>query len=120
MSVTPEFKQYLKQWIIYDNAIKKYNSHTKSLKDQKDTVEKELLFMIRQNNLQNIKINISDSKIIYNTTNTTPSLSYKFLEETLTEYLNDKEESVKICEFVKMKRETKKKINHSLKRITKI
>ena len=75
--------------------------------------------MIKQNNLQNIKINISDSKIVYNTTNTSPSLSYKFLEETLTEYLNDDEQSERICEFIKLKRESKKKVNHSLKRTNK-
>ena len=66
---------------------------------------------------KNIKLNVDNSKITLNTTYISPSLSYKFLEETLLEYFNDEIKTTEICEFIKRRRENNKKTNTSLKRI---
>lgn len=118
-NINEEFKSFLKNWVIYDNTIKKYNQHIKKLKDQKDILENELLFIIKKNNLEHLKVNIDNSKIICNNTSSLPSLSYKFLEESLNEYLQNKEESKNICSFIKKKRESNKKKSISLKRVYK-
>ena len=115
--ITPEFVAYIKKWILYDNALKKLNLQQKKLKENKELFENELLILIKQNRLENLTLNVDNSKISLNTSSTNPSLTYKFLEETFNEYFKDELESKKLSDFIKRKRENNKKINFSLKRV---
>lgn len=115
--LTPEFIAYMKKWVAYDNALKKINLQQKKLKENKELFENELLILIKQNRLENLTLNIDNSKISLNSSSTNPSLTYKFLEETFNEYFNDEVESKKLSNFIKRKRESNKKTNYSLKRV---
>lgn len=114
--LTPEFVSYIKKWVSYDNALKKLNLQQKKIKEHKDLYENELITLINRNRLQDIKLNLSDSKITYNTSFTSQPISNKFLEETLNEYFKDEYESKKLLDYIKRKRENNKKQNSSLKR----
>jgi hypothetical protein len=116
--LTPEFIAYMKKWVLYDNALKKLNLQQKKLKENKELFENELLVLIKQNSLENLTLNIDNSKISLNSSSTNPSLTYKFLEESFNEYFNDHVESKNLTNFIKRKRENNKKTNYSLKRIT--
>ena len=107
--ITPEFVAYIKKWILYDNALKKLNLQQKKLKENKELFENELLVLIKQNRLENLTLNVDNSKISLNTSSTNPSLTYKFLEETFNEYFKDELESKKLSDFIKRKRENNKK-----------
>ena len=132
--LTPEFVSYIKKWLAYDNALKKLSIQQKKLggsgrprrwrrcrgqlhpQENKDLYENEIISLIQSNRLQDIKLNLSDSKITYNTNFTSQPISNKFLEETLNEYFRDEYESKKLLQFIKRKRENNKKQNSSLKR----
>lgn len=114
--LTPEFVSYIKKWLAYDNALKKLSIQQKKLKENKDLYENEIISLIQNNRLQDIKLNLSDSKITYNTNFTSQPISNKFLEETLNEYFRDEYESKKLLQFIKRKRDNNKKQNSSLKR----
>ena len=116
--LTPEFIAYMKKWVLYDNALKKLNLQQKKLKENKELFENELLVLIKQNSLENLTLNIDNSKISLNSSSTNPSLTYKFLEESFNEYFNDHVESKNLTNFIKRKRKYNKKTNYSLKRIT--
>lgn len=107
----------IKLWLQYENNIKIINDKLKIIKGHKNDAEDNIVRILTSNNLTNKKIKINNSYITCQYNYQNPSLSYKFLESTLTEYFNNDEESKKICDFIKSKREDKKKKKISLKQV---
>ena len=101
----------------YENNIKLINNKLKAVKDSKNNVEDTILRLLTTNNLTNKKIKINNSYVACQYNYQNPGLSYKFLESTLSEYLNDEDESKKICDFIKSKRDNNKKKKIGLKQI---
>jgi len=107
---------YLKDWVTYDNYLKKINKKTKNIKEKKDLLENQIIKIFESNDMTNTKINIGDSKVFYNETVSTTSLSYKFLFECLTKYYKNEVKAEEICDFIKNERDNTKKFNFSIKR----
>lgn len=116
-NLSSELGNNIKLWMQYENNIKLINSKLKEVKDSKNNVENNILRILSSNNLTNKKIKVNNSYITCQYNYQNPGLSYKFIESALTEYLNNEEESKKICEFIKSKRETNKKKKVGLKQI---
>lgn len=112
-----ELSKYIKQWIIYDDFIKECNSKCKAAKEEKDILEEKITNSMKKNSLTHTKFKVGNNHIIYHESNSTCSLSYKFIHEALGKYLKEKQVN-KICEILKIERESNKKISYSLKRTT--
>lgn len=112
-----EFIENLKKWVVYDNAIKKTSLQQSKLKEHKDHYETRIITTIQNNNMENIKLNIDNSRIVFKENNTNQPLTNKFLEEIFLEYFKSERESKNLMNFIKRKRENNKKTSFALKRI---
>ena len=112
-----ELAEQVKLWLQCENNIKAINTKLKSIKDKKIKLENNIIDILKTNGLENKKIKLNNSYIICNNNFQLIPLSYKFLDSTINEYFNNSEESKKICEFLKTKRDSNKKEKFSLKQI---
>jgi len=116
MSHINNLSLFLKDWVTYDNYLKKINKKNKDIKEKKENLESKILTIFENNNMTNTKVNIGDSKIFYNESISTNSLSYKFLFECLNKYFKNEKKAEEICDFIKSERDKTKKFNYSIKR----
>ena len=105
----------IKNWISYDNYLKENNKKIKSVKDNKNKLESNILRTMKSHNLMNTKFKIGSGSVHFKESVTTPSLSFKFIEDSLSKHL-PKEKVEVICNILKTEKESNKKINYNLKR----
>lgn len=97
------------QWIKLDDKIKEYNKkirELKELKDSKSDIIYDKLDVYSKNieDLPKYKIDQYNSMIYFNKTVSYNSLTYRYLENCLNEYLKDEKEVKKIIEYIKNNR----------------
>ena len=112
-----EFNRNIIEWCEYDNNIKSKMEEVKTLKSKKDELEKNIIFYINENNLQESIFNISslDTKLQYHKSSVKESITLKFLENSLLKYFdNDLNKTNELMNFIKNNRSCSDKI--SLKR----
>lgn len=97
----------IKEWVILDNKIKEINNQVKQIRDQKNTVNTEVIRYVQDNNLNNAKIQISDGQLKFVNSKITPPLTFKFLEECLNDIINDKDKVNQIILYIKQQRDVK-------------
>jgi len=105
----------IKQWIGYDNYIKDNNKAIKKVKDNKNNLEDNILRSMKSNNLMNTKFKLGKGSVYFKETVNTPSLSFKFIEDSLGKHLK-KEQVEMICNILKTEKEHNKSMSYSLKR----
>ena len=112
-----DFNRNIIEWCEYDNNIKSKMEEVKTLKSKKDELEKNIIFYINENNLQESIFNISslDTKLQYHKSSVKESITLKFLENSLLKYFdNDLNKTNELMNFIKNNRSCSDKI--SLKR----
>ena len=110
-----KFTEDIKKWAILDKKIsivkEEYNLKLKDYKDEKYSLESQLIKFMEDNELKDSIIKLPDGQIKYNETNISQPITYKFLKEIFTElYGGNDEKAEEILKFIKQKRETKKNI----------
>lgn len=105
----------IKQWISYDNYIKENNKQIKKIKDNKNKLEDNILRSMKSNNLMNTKFKLGKGGVYFKESVSTPSLSFKFIEDSLGKHLK-KEQVEMICNILKTEKEQNKSISYNLKR----
>ena len=96
-----------------DNLIKNKNNEMKILKEKRDLLEKNIIYHIEANNLQDNVFNISsmNTKIEYSKNNVKETITMKFLENTIEKfYNNDIDKTKNLIEFIKNNRKTNEKV----------
>ena len=96
-----------------DNLIKNKNNEMKILREKRDLLEKNIIYHIEANNLQDNVFNISsmNTKIEYSKNNVKETITMKFLENTIDKfYNNDIDKTNKLIEFIKNNRKTNEKV----------
>jgi hypothetical protein len=117
-----ELKNNLVKYIKIDNNIRLLNNDLSRYREEKKSLEDTILYILRENNLQNIEIKIPDGIIQYVEKDTTSPLSVIYIKNTLmnyfTEQTNDINTATKktnhLLKYILDNRQTKK--THSLKR----
>ena len=112
-----DFNRNIIEWCEYDNNIKSKMEEVKTLKSKKDELEKNIVYYINENNLQESIFNISslDTKLQYHKSSVKESITLKFLENSLLKYFdNDLNKTNELMNFIKNNRSCSDKI--SLKR----
>lgn len=106
-----DFTDKIKKWVVYDLKIEQLNKELKEIRQEKTQIENKITLYIENNHLQDSIININNGQHLkYTEQNSQTSLSFKFLEECLLKYLNNKEETNNILEFIKKNRISKKEV----------
>lgn len=101
------FESQIKEWVILDNEIKNENDKLKELRNKKNKLNGEIIKYTIDNNLTNATIEINDSNLKFVKTKTQSSLSLKYIEKCLKNFIEDDNTINKIILHIKENRETK-------------
>jgi hypothetical protein len=102
-----DFQNDIKEWVTIDNKLKNLNLQSKILRQHKKDKEFEIFNYAETNSLQNAIIEITDGKLKFQQYKQTSPLTFKFLENCLSECINNEDQVKSIIKFIKQKRETK-------------
>lgn len=108
------FNKNIIEYCEIENKIKSKSEDIKEMRIKKDSLEKNVIEFIESNNLQDNIFNISslDTKLKYVKSNTKESITYKFLETTLSKYFNNDSDKVNdILNFIKNNRNSSSKVS---------
>ena len=101
-----ELKNNLVKYIKIDNNIRSLNNEISKLRQEKNSLEDNILYVLRENNMQNIEIKIPDGIIQYVEKDTTSAISVIYIKNTLMNYFTEQHNDINIAT---------KKTNHLLK-----
>ena len=101
------FEDNIKKWVLLDNQLKQFNDKTKELKEQKKTIETNILKYVDKNNLNHATAKITGGSLKFIETKHTSPISLKFLHQTLSECIKNESQVEYILNYIKEKREIK-------------
>jgi hypothetical protein len=101
------FESQIQQWVQIDNQLKSFNEKIKNLREQRNSLTENITKYAISNNLQNKNINISNERIQISNTKLAEPLTFKYLEKTLGEIIQNESQVKLIVEKLKQKRNIK-------------
>ena len=99
------FENQIKEWVQIDNQLKLLNDKTKSLREQKNKLNENIINYANKNDIFNSHIQISDGKLKFANSKVAAPLTFKYLEKCLGEVIRNENQVKQIMEYVKSKRE---------------
>jgi len=105
MSISNEFVECIKKYVLLDDQIKETTELLKNIKKQKTKLSAYITKYIEQNNIQTKDINLSDGKIKYYVSKCQASMTKKYIEERLIQYFKDVDKARECVEFLYANRE---------------
>lgn len=105
--MSSEFERNIQKWVAVDNQLKIVNEKAKDLRDEKNDLLEDINIYIETNKLSNASIDISDGKLKFAQSKVTQPLTLKFVENCLTNIINDQRQVTQIMKYIKDKREKK-------------
>lgn len=109
------FEENIQSWVILDNKIKHINEEIRHLRNKRNSIETTILDHMKDNNLQNATIKISDGKLSFGSSKQTSVLSLKFIKDCLLECIKNNDQVELIMNYIKEQRTFKE--NEEIKRI---
>ena len=101
------FENQIQQCVQVDNQLKEINEKAKTLREKRNTLEENITNYVSSNNLSNATVNISDGKLKFVNTRVPETLTFKYLEKTLSEFIKNESQVNLIMEHIKQKRSIK-------------
>ena len=103
-----ELKNNLIKYIKVDNNIRLLSNELSKIREEKKSLEDSILYVLRENNMQNIEIKIPDGVLQYVEKDTTSPISVFYIKNTLMNYFTEQDNDINMAT---------KKTNHLLKYI---
>ena len=101
-------EKQIQSWVSLDNRLRELNEEVRELRTRRSETCSEIMTIVKERNLDNAVINISDGKLRFVETRQLPSLTFKYVEQCLKKCLSDSPDKVKeIMEVLKTNREAK-------------
>jgi hypothetical protein len=101
------FENQIQQWVQIDNKLKTLNEQIKGLREQRNSLTNNITKYAVSNNLYGKNINISNERIQISNTKLAEPLTFKYLEKTLSEIIQNESQVKLIIEKLKQKRNIK-------------
>jgi hypothetical protein len=101
------FEENIKNWVMIDNQIKTLHEKTRELRENKNTMEENIINYVKTNKLTNAIVSISDGKLKFVNTKQTAPLTLKFVEECLAKCIKSEDQVKQIVNYIKESREVK-------------
>lgn len=101
------FETNIKNWVTIDNEMKKLNDQIKQLREHKTKLQNEINNHIKNHNMSNSQVRISDGSLKFMNSKIQQPLTFKYLEDRLSEIIKDKSQIAAILHHIKSKREVK-------------
>ena len=93
----------IKLWLTYDNKISEINNYNKNLKEKKQSIETNIIELLKHNNLSEKEIKINNFKLNVHNSSTPAALSLKIIEESLINVVDENTKKL-ILENIKLNR----------------
>ena len=61
-----KFQENIKKWVALDTQLKTLNEHSKNIRNEKNTLNENIMGFVETNNLSQSTVKITDGKFIYN------------------------------------------------------
>jgi hypothetical protein len=104
-NVSSDFTNKIKAWASYEKKYKEMKEEMNQLNDTKEQLAQELIYYMKENNLEKTALNLGGNKIYYHEDSQYNNLTFNFLKECLNIYFNNDSQKVdKLMEFIKSKR----------------
>jgi len=100
-------EENIKHWVRLDDQLKLVNEKAKELREQKNNFESNILVYVEKNNLENATAKINGGKLKFIENKQTAPLTLKFIEECLSQTINDQSKIKEIMRTIKEQREIK-------------
>ncbi len=102
------FEDNIKEWVALDNQLKLYNDKIKQIRDKRTMVSDKILSIDNfETKLKNKTLEISDGKLKFVSTKISPSLSFKYVEDSLSKMIKNERQVEQIMRYLKENREIK-------------
>ena len=101
------FIDNIKEWVTLDNNYQNLMQEIKEIRLLKQKYQHELYNYLGDKNLQNAQITIGDGKLRFNNTQVSQPLTFKYIESTLREIINDENHIELIINTLKQRRNVK-------------
>lgn len=106
-----DFIENVQKWVILDKQLKIINEKTKDIRENKQHLTEEICTYIKNKNMTNTKIEISDGELkMYEKKDYSP-LTFTYVEESLAKILSDKSQVEYIIQYLKSNREIKSSVD---------
>ena len=99
-----EFRDYLKDYVKYNEEIEKINAKLKKLKKKKEEFSPYIMEYMEENNIDNINFN-SNYSLKRKKTSSYETVNKKYIINNLTKYLKSEDKAEKIAENIYDSRE---------------
>ena len=103
------FENQIQQWVTIDNELRNLNEKIKVLRDNRNKLSENIIDYANDKQLTtaNSVIKISDGKLKFVNTKIQEGLTFKYLEKSLAEIINNPSQLKLIVEHLKNNRTTK-------------
>jgi len=103
------FEGRIKEWVQLDNQIKVYNEKIRAIKERRNELAQSILGNEQnfETQLCNKSIKISDGSLKFVNTRVTPQLTFKYVENSLSQIIKNEDQVEQILRFLKENREIK-------------
>jgi hypothetical protein len=98
--VTDDFRIKVRDWVAYDNKLTSANNAIKRVKEKQSEIGTVIINFMNNHNLQKKEIKMNNCRLQYKTIKKTTPLTKKFILLSLTEYLDNEEESKEIVNIL--------------------
>jgi hypothetical protein len=97
----------VKRWVLLDTHLKHIHEKTKELKEERSTLEASICSYLAKRNMREKKIEIHDGEIRCVERKEYTPLSYSYLEDTLSDMINEVATVERIITYLKQQRKVK-------------
>jgi len=101
------FEEKIQQWVALDNQAKILYEKLRDIREKKSNLGENINDYVRENNLSNAVVQISDGKLKFANTRVTPPLTFTYVEKSLGEIIKNEGQVKQIIAYLKQKREYK-------------
>lgn len=98
-------EEQLQQWVTLDNQLKSFSEKLKEIRDKKNILSEQINKYVENKNLHNTSVKLNDSQLKFIKVKETQPLTFKYLENCLSEIIKNEDQVKKIVEYIKNKRE---------------
>ena len=94
-----EFEKQIQQWVLIDNQMKLLGDKMKELRNKKNDISEQINSHIETTELTNATIKINDGQLKFIKVKETQQLTFKYLENCLSEIIKNEEQVKKIVDY---------------------
>lgn len=101
------FVENVKLWVQIDSQLKMINEKTKTLREKKTEALNKINTFVKDNEMQNTKIEITDGELRFYEKKEYSPLTYSYLQESLGKIISDPKQVEFIMNYLKDNRQVK-------------